>query len=231
MPAEPENCEPEFSVARIRSPSQVSISYHGEPISVKLAEPDELQKVSYRNVKLFLVTISMATFASTEATMWSFLATVLQYDSGLFAEHAAQVLSIIAGTFTIGKLFGIVSSIYFSPDNILIVNHGICLISMTTFYIWRYNVTIIYISAIGIGFGISSMWSSLWSLAHRYIGLTNTICSIFSVTVGFLTLITPIIIGPYLKTNPISYYIATFAGQLCSAITFAALKYLVSFVS
>lgn len=222
--------EPKSQVIRVRSGSQVSISYHGESTSTKQVEPVEGRVVSYRNVKLFLVTISMATFASSEAIMWAFLPSILQYDSQISAEHAATVLSIIATFFTIGKLSGIICSFYFAPDKMLFLHHSITLISMATFFFWRYDPRMIHISAAFMGFGLSTQWPCLFSMTNSFIGLTSSMCVMFSFVVGLLTLVLPLCLGRYVETNPIVYYFTTFTGQLCSALTFAALKYLVSFV-
>lgn len=211
---------------RLRSASKVSISYRGESFSGKIAEPSELRVVSYRYLKLFLVTVSLAPFGAQEATMWSFLPATLQYGVlRMSAESAATVLSIAAGTFALGKIVGIFLTLRLAPETILTGHHFISNVAIAMLYFFRDNDTMVRISVGLMGFGFSVIWPSTFSLTERYVGLTNPICSLFSFMVGLNTLLVPIVIGPLLESNPNVFFYAMFGCEIISSLAFIVIMF------
>lgn len=147
----------------------------------------------------------------------------------LSAVEAARVLSLIAVTYSFGRLLAAVllGLFHITPDTLLTVHYSFILLSLGLVYVGRNSRNVLYYGSALLGLAFSAIWSAIFSFTEHHIGLSDPICSLFSFLSGLSTLLLPIILGEMLKSHPIVLFYMLGTLALISALSFLVLRVLV----
>ncbi|XP_054162209.1 uncharacterized protein LOC128960162 [Oppia nitens] len=150
----------------------------------------------------------------------SFAATFFQYQPVLHvsASKASIISSTMNGAFSLGRFICMFVAVYVSPQNMALVELIITLGGYIFQIFGQNDLILLWISAIIISLGFSSIWISCFSFIARYMTLTDMIggwmigpCNITYIVLGYF-------ISGFMTTNPsIFLYIST-AGVAISIV-------------
>ena len=112
-----------------------------------------LQKtIPFRMVKLALMGMCLGTYIAAEFGFMTFGPSMLQYlPIQISASKAAQILSVLSVTFTVGRLITAVISLKVGIDIILAYHYVIQIFALIILYFGQANITMIYIGMATFG--------------------------------------------------------------------------------
>ncbi|CAG2171891.1 unnamed protein product [Oppiella nova] len=127
-----------------------------------------------RAILLFCVWLS--TYCVAEATILSFGATYFQYcPLKLTAQESAQLLSAVAIAFTIGRGISVLTALRYSPQQMIGYHFVVLIIAAITLYAGQYNLSVLWVSTIMTGLGLSAMCPAMFAYLEQYLSITNPI--------------------------------------------------------
>ena len=85
----------------------------------------------------------------------------------------------------------------------------------TSWAIWTGNAL--------IGLGFSGTWTSYYSMADNYVGMTNSVSSILQVVSVLFPMITPFIYGPLIEKSPQIFLLLQFGFYSVAVVSFIIL--------
>lgn len=179
-----------------------------------------------RTGKLALCSLCLATYASAEFGWFAFSTAWLQYldPRPLTATESAHVMSILAGTLTLGRLATAFISIRISPDVIIFYHYLICLASFGLLYLGSGSLLFIQLTTAALGFGFSALWPAWFSFTEKYLKLTDQVSSCFSFLFGVTSLIIPFVLGQLFEKYPVVLLIMEIAFLVISLVLFIVVK-------
>ncbi|CAG2169523.1 unnamed protein product, partial [Oppiella nova] len=148
-----------------------------------------------RAILLFCVWLS--TYCVAEATILSFGATYFQYcPLKLTAQESAQLLSAVAIAFTIGRGLSVLTALRYSPKQMIGYHFVVLIIAAITLYVGQYNLSVLWVSTILTGLGLSAMCPAMFAYLEQYLSITNPIgaIAIFSSEGMTLTMFGPVMV-------------------------------------
>ena len=125
---------------------------------------------------------------------------------GIDTDNAAYLNSLFWGALALGRLFAIFVSIYVSPRIMLLVDVAGCLVSIILMFLFRHQVTSLWIGTATFGLCLSNIFPTSVSMAESYFRLTGTITCFFVVCSGIGEMAIPLLIGKLFDViGPISF--------------------------
>lgn len=163
------------------------------------------EQVQYRAIKLALCAFSIGAYCAVELTYFSFSSVFFQKleDNPMSATEAARVLSLLATTYSIGRLITAVISIKVIPDIIVVYHFAILIVGqVVVFFFGRHSRTFIYIGTILCGLGFSAIWPGILAFTERHLRLNDKVGMGLSFITGILSLVAPLVISRFIQTFP-----------------------------
>ncbi|CAG2173091.1 unnamed protein product, partial [Oppiella nova] len=106
----------------------------------------------------------------------TFGATYFQYcPLKLTAQESAQLLSTVATAFTVGRGLSVLMALRFKPQQMIGYHFAILIIAAITLYAGQYNLTVLWVSTIMAGLGLSAMCPAMFAYLEQYLSITNPI--------------------------------------------------------
>lgn len=125
---------------------------------------------------------------------------------GINTDNAAYLNSLFWGALALGRLFAIFVSIYVSPRVMLLADVAGCLASIILMFLFRHQVTSLWIGTATFGLCLSNIFPTSVSMAESYFRLTGTITCFFVVCSGIGEMAIPLLIGKLFDViGPISF--------------------------
>ena len=185
----------------------------------------DVSLIPNRKAKLALCSLCLATYASAEFGWFAFSTAWLQYlEKPLTATESAHVMSVLAGTFTAGRLVTAFISMKVSSDAIIAYHYVVCLASFAFLYLGRNHLLLIYLGTAALGYGFSALWPAWFSFTEKYLKLTDKVSSCFSFLFGVTSLLIPFVMGQLFERYPIVLLIIEVAFLCFSLVLFAVIK-------
>ncbi|KAH9395222.1 hypothetical protein TYRP_020981 [Tyrophagus putrescentiae] len=185
----------------------------------------DVSLIPNRKAKLALCSLCLATYASAEFGWFAFSTAWLQYlEKPLTATESAHVMSVLAGTFTAGRLVTAFISMKISSDAIIAYHYVVCLASFAFLYLGRNHLLLIYLGTAALGYGFSALWPAWFSFTEKYLKLTDKVSSCFSFLFGVTSLLIPFVMGQLFERYPIVLLIIEVAFLCFSLVLFAVIK-------
>lgn len=171
-----------------------------------------------------LLSLSMSTFAGMEMAYISYSCAYYQVIPIHFsAKTAAELNSVMSATLTAGKLMSAFISIKLRPEIMIAYSFVIIAISLVIFYVGVSTSWALWLGNALIGLGYSGVWSSYFSLADNYVGLSNRVSSILQGMAAICPMISPFIFGPLIEKKPQIFLSLQFVYYILSIVSFAAI--------
>jgi len=140
------------------------------------------------------------------------------------ATTAAYLTSAFWGALTAGRLLSIPLAARFRPRSIMAANLAGCLVSVSLALFFPGSAPVVWISALGMGLSMASIFPTLMNLAGRRLSLTGQITSLFFFGSSLGAMFWPWLIGQWFESvGPRVVMAAIFAAIVLNAAAFAAL--------
>ena len=145
---------------------------------------------SQKLILLILVSLLLSFFSASESAFFAFSATYFQYiPLKLSAGKAAELVSLMALTFTISRGMAILIAIRTKPHNIIAIFLTILLMSLIILFFASDSMTFLTLGILVMSFGFSPIYASIFSLTGRYVEFTSQIGTILMLSANSLNLI------------------------------------------
>ena len=189
---------------------QLSIS--SEPLddsSLSRSERSEIDPAIKTQVLCISFWIAIMVFISDglQGSFGSYIYTyAIKSNIGITPDDAAYLNSLFWGALALGRLLAIFVSMYVSPRIMLLFDITGCLTSIVSMFIFRFNMTSLWIGTATFGLCLSNIFPTSVSMAESYFRLTGTITCFFVVCSGLGEMAIPLIIGKLFDViGPISF--------------------------
>jgi MFS transporter, FHS family, Na+ dependent glucose transporter 1 len=160
-----------WTLALLMLPSAVWFAPTPSPVPHR-----EPEGVSGGRSKLALMALLVMFFFLYVGAEVSFGGWVFTYsiELGLADEAAAAYLtSAFWGALTLGRLLAIPIAVRFRPSAILLGDLVICLLSVVVVLVWPHSSAALWVTSLGLGLGLASIFPTLMSLAERRMTVTG----------------------------------------------------------
>ncbi|XP_054163819.1 major facilitator superfamily domain-containing protein 4B-like [Oppia nitens] len=155
-----------------------------------------------RRLNIVLIAIFLATYTTVELAHFGYSSTYYQFISiRLSASESAEIFSIMASSFTIGRCISAFIAIKLKPKVMIAYHFIVIAVGLTTLYFGQSSVKFIWLGNVIIGFGFSAVFPAIFAFAEQYIKVNDTISTILIFSSASLTLFTPFILGPFLENS------------------------------
>jgi len=202
---------PAFWLARLSSPQ-----------SRAAAQASQTGPVKHRLVALFVV--CFFSYVGAEVSFGSWVFTYANRLGLANATTAAYLTSAFWGALTAGRLLAIPIAARFRPRTIMAMNLAGCLVSVGLALAFPRSALALWISAIGTGLSMASIFPTLMNLAGRRLPLSGQITSLFFVGSSLGAMFWPWLIGQFFE--PVGPHMAmalTFIALLLDVVVFTLL--------
>lgn len=157
-------------------------------------EKNRAGKINYLLVLLVAAFLFLYVGAEASYGGWIYTFAVQQLNlSGLAS--AAYLTSAFWGALTLGRLLSIPIATRYRPRTILLVDLIGCLVSIAIILIWSQSILAIWISTLGLGLFMASIFPTALSLAERRMMITGKVTGWFFVGVGAGAMTIPWMVG------------------------------------
>jgi len=120
--------------------------------AARAAQREAIKQIPYRKTKLLLCGVASGIYSSIESGWFNFSITMFQYlPITLDAKTAAHLMSILAASYTVGRLVTAFILFFVVPDIILAYHYAIIVSSLTVLAFFRDNYTVIVIASAILG--------------------------------------------------------------------------------
>ncbi|XP_054162221.1 sodium-dependent glucose transporter 1-like [Oppia nitens] len=184
-----------------------------EKVRKKLFETLPSQKITM----IIMLAALLAFFSAGESIFFAFSATYFQYiPLKLSAGSAAQLVSMIALTFTVSRGVAILLAIRTSPQQIIAIFLSILIVSMFMLFFATNSLPLLWLSVMMMSFGYSPVYASVFAFMGRYLEFTNSLNTVMLLSANSLNLVLPGLLGTYIEVMP-NIYLLTML--FCTVIT------------
>ncbi|CAG2174712.1 unnamed protein product [Oppiella nova] len=161
-----------------------------------------------------LIATSLSTYGAMENMHLVYSSTYYQLSAvQMSASRAADVLSVLNASLTVGKLISTFIALKVKA-NIMLMYHMVLLaISQAVLYFGRTSQVMVWIGNVLMGFGYSAIWPSYFQFGEDFVGLTDNIAAIFALVSAICPMITPFFFGPLVEENPDIFIIMEFDNR------------------
>jgi MFS family permease len=207
--------------------SNNDINGGGDGIPAK--EPKPFEKLyPQKLVLIVLVSVLLSFFSASESAFFAFSATYFQYiPLKLSAGRAAELVSMMALTFTISRGLAVLIAMRLKPHYIIAIFLSILMISLIILFFSTDSLWLLWLGIMTMSFGFSPIYASIFSLMGRYVEFTYRINTIMMLSANSLNLVLPYILGKYIERNPNVFLISLIFLITFSAIFFAFIMYFI----
>lgn len=158
------------------------------------AEKSRAGRINYLLVLLVVAFLFLYVGAEVSYGGWIYTFAVQQLNlSGLAS--AAYLTSAFWGALTLGRLLSIPIATRYRPRTILLADLIGCLVSIAIILIWSQSILAIWISTLGLGLFMASIFPTTLSLAERRMMITGRVTGWFFVGVGAGAMTIPWMVG------------------------------------
>ncbi|CAG2172181.1 unnamed protein product, partial [Oppiella nova] len=171
-----------------------------------------------RRLNAVLIAIFLANYTALELAHFGYSSTYYQFIGlRLSASESAEIFSIMASSFTIGRCVSAFIAIRLKPK-VMISYHFIVIgVALTVLYFGQTSERLIWFGNVIIGFGFSAVFPAIFAFAEQYIKVNDKISTVLVFSSASLALFTPFILGPFLENNAfilIEYEIVFFTASV-----------------
>ena len=181
-----------------------------------------------RLILIILVSLLLSFFSASESAFFAFSATYFQYiPLELSASRAAELVSLMALTFTLSRGMAVVIAIKTKPHNIIAIFLTILLISLIILFFASNSLPLLRFGILTMSFGFSPIYASIFSLMGRYVEFTSQIGTVLMLSANSLNLILPYILGKFIEENPNIFLLTLILNITFSVFIFISIIYFV----
>ncbi|CAG2167212.1 unnamed protein product, partial [Oppiella nova] len=153
--------------------------------------------------------------------------TFFQYQPVLHvsASTAADIMSASNGAFSFGRLVSVFIAFYVKPAYMIIVQMFIALAGYVYLYFGQNVMLNLWLSAVVVGLGFSTIWICLFTFVGRYMPLTDRIGGWFIGPCNISYIVLCYFISELIQTDPNVYLYINIAGVVVGIIAFSVAWY------
>ena len=222
-----------FYCTRTRDPTKNALNRtnssgdSGESTPSKQPKPFDRMH-SKKLILIILVSVLLSFFSASESAFFAFSATYFQYiPLKLSASRAAELVSLMALTFTVSRGLAVLIAIRLKPHYIIAIFLSILLISLIILFFSTNSLTLLWLGIMTMSFGFSPIYASIFSLMGRYVEFTSRIGTILMLSANSLNLVLPYVLGKYIEHNPNVFLLSLIFCIILSTVFFAFIIYFV----
>lgn len=184
------------------------------------------KRIAHRRTKIYLCGLMLSCYATARIGHFNFSTALLQHLPGLSvdAATAAHVLSVLSAAYMTGRFASALISFKLSPDTLLSAHLLILISAISVLTFGRDDLSKITIGTALLGYGFSAMWASCFAFTARHLVLTASVCSLYTLLSGSLSLVVPLVMGRSFESNPVLFFYMEYAFIVCCATLFIILK-------
>ena len=202
---------PAFWLARLPSPQSRAV-----------AQASQTGPVKYGLVALFVACFFF--YVGAEVSFGSWVYTYANRLGLADVTTAAYLTSAFWGALTAGRLLAIPIAARFRPRAIMAGNLAGCLVSVGLALAFPHSALALWISAVGTGLSMASIFPTLMNLAGRRLPLSGQITSLFFVGSSLGAMFWPWLIGQFFEpVGPHVAMVLTFIALLLDVVVFTLL--------
>ena len=155
-----------------------------------------------RRLNIILIAIFLATYTTLELAHFGYSSTYYQFITlRLSASESAEIFSVMASSFTIGRCLSAFIAIKLKPKIMISYHFFLIFVALIILYVGQLSDRLIWMGNIVLGFGFSAVFPAIFAFAEQYIKINDKISTILIFSSASLTLVTPFILGPLLENN------------------------------
>src|SRR5215813_9404819 len=137
---------------------------------------------------------------------------------------AAYLTSGFWLSFTLGRLLSIPLAIRFTPSQIVLVALGSCLFILATVIIIPDSSVVLWMAALGLGFGMAPLWPTGFTLAGQSLTLTASVSAMILLGDSFGCVVLPWLVGQVMEvTGPRALVYLVFWSLVGNGLAFVAM--------
>lgn len=187
------------------------------PDSPTASEKSDAGGTNYLLVLLVAAFLFLYVGAEVSYGGWIYTYAVQQLNlSGVTS--AAYLTAAFWGALTLGRLLSIPIATRFRPRTILLVDLIGCMTSIALILIWTESIVAIWISTLGLGLFMASIFPTTLSLAERRMIITGQVTGWFFVGVGAGAMTIPWLVGQLFESIGPQVLLIVFALDLLLAL-------------
>lgn len=155
-----------------------------------------------RRLNIVLIATFLATYTTLELAHFGYSATYYQFIAlRLSASESAEIFSVMASSFTIGRCISAFIAIKLKPKIMISYHFFLITVALVVLYFGQTSDRLIWIGNVILGFGFSAVFPAIFAFAEQYIKVNDKISTILIFSSASLALFTPFILGPLLENN------------------------------
>jgi FHS family Na+ dependent glucose MFS transporter 1 len=137
---------------------------------------------------------------------------------------AAYLTSGFWLSFTLGRLLSIPLAIRFTPSQIVLVGLGSCLFILAMVIIIPDSSVVLWMAALGLGFGMAPLWPTGFTLAGQSLTLTASVSGMILLGDSFGGMVLPWLVGQVMEgTGPRALVYLVFGSLVGNVLAFVAM--------
>ncbi|CAG2166904.1 unnamed protein product [Oppiella nova] len=183
------------------------------------------RRKQYIPKRFILSCVSVVFFAAilAENLFNTWAPTYFQYQPVLHvpASTAADIMSASNGAFSFGRLVSVFIAFYVKPAYMIIVQLFIALAGYVYLYFGQDVMLNLWLSAVVVGLGFSTIWICLFTFVGRYMPLTDRIGGWFIGPCNISYIVLCYYISELIQTDPNVYLYINIAGVVVGIIAFS----------
>lgn len=189
-------------------------------------KPQNRNRIAHRRTKIYLCGFMLSCYATARIGHFNFSTALLQHLPGLSVDAgtAAHVLSVLSAAYMTGRIASALISFKLSPDTLLSAHLVILITAISVLTFGRDDLGKITFGTALLGYGFSAMWASCFAFTARHLVLTASVCSLYTLLSGSLSLVVPLVMGRSFESNPVLFFYMEYAFIVCCALLFITLK-------
>ncbi len=151
------------------------------------------------NILVGMIIVFFFLYTGAEVSFGNWIFTYATEFELLDDEWAAYLNSAFWGALTLGRLLAIPIAVRFRPSHILWFDLLGCLASVGVLLLWPQHQVALWISALGLGLFMASIFPTTMTLASRRMAITGKINSFIFAGAGAGTMILPWLVGQWFE--------------------------------
>lgn len=182
-----------WAVALLIVPAALWLARLPSPASHAPTQATPTEAVNYKLIALFVACFFF--YVGGEVSFGAWVYTYAKRLGLADSVTAAYLTSVFWGALTLGRLMAIPIAARFRPRAIMLVNLAGCLLCVGLALVFPTSAFILWVSAMGAGLSMASIFPTLMNLAGRRMRVTGLVTSFFFVGGSLGAMIWPWIIG------------------------------------
>ncbi len=215
----------ESSLAKVRSTGTVAEVDTRSPPSTPSTSSSSLKSSNSSTFSVAMITLASVfyLFFYEEVVVTYLPSYATQLSVQLTKSEASFLTSVFNFANLIGKAVGILLALKLSHLKMLYMNLTVMASSLGILILYADgNRTLLWVGVILLGVGLSSIIASLYTLLEDTVQMSPLTCGILNMAGTSGSVITPLIIGPYMETHPtILMVVSLLYTALCTVLVVA----------